>query len=77
MGGVSTSNENSMPLSQQEQHEQLYHLLDTCDFSAFNTFDEKLHATNADILRVCVDDYRSVEQEFASVFGLDSCAKED
>ena len=40
-------------------------------------FDEKLHAANADILRICADDYRGVEQEFTSVFGLDSCAKED
>ena len=75
-GGVSTSNSNSMLLSHQEQHEQLYHLLDTCDFSAIGKFDETLHAANADILRICDDDYRSVEQEFASVFGLDSCAKE-
>ena len=66
-----------MPLSHQEQHEQLYHLLDTCDFSALNKFDEKLHAANADILRICGDDYRGVEQEFTSVFGLDSRAKED
>ena len=66
-----------MPLSHQEQHEQLYHLLDTCDFSVLNKFDEKLHAANADILRICVDDYRGVEQEFTSAFGLDSCTKED
>ena len=67
-----------MPLSHQEQHEQLYHLLlDTCDFSVLNKFDEKLHAANADILRICVDDYRGVEQEFASAFGLGSFAKED
>ena len=39
-GGVSTSNSNSMPQSHQEQHEQLYHLLDTCDFSVLNKFDE-------------------------------------
>ena len=65
-----------MPLSHQEQHEQLYHLLDTCDFSVLNKFDEKLHAANADILRICVGDYRGVEQEFTSVFGLDSHAKE-
>ena len=76
-GGVSTSNSNSMPLSHQEQHEQLYHLLDTCDFSVLNKFDEKLHAANADILRICVGDYRSVEQEFTSVFGLDSHTKEN
>ena len=46
-------------------------------YSALNKFDEKLHAANADILRICVGDYRAVEQEFASVFGLDSRAKED
>ena len=74
---LSTSNSNSMPLSHQEQHEQLYHLLDTCDFSVLNKFDEKLHAANADMLRICVDDYRGVEQEFTSVFGLDSRTKED
>ena len=63
-GGVSASNANPMPLSHQEQHEQLYHLLDTCDFSALNKFDEKPHAANAYILCICVGDYRSVEQEF-------------
>ena len=66
-----------MPLSHQEQHEQLYHLLDTCDFSVLKKFDEKPHAANADILRICVGDYRSVEQEFTSVFGLDSHTKEN
>ena len=64
-----------MPLSHQEQHEQLYHLLDTCDSSVLNKFDEKVHVANADIIRICVGDYRSVEQEFTSVFGLDSHTK--
>ena len=75
-GGVSTPNSNSMPLSRQEQHGQLYHLLGTCDFPILNKFDEKLHAANADILRICVGDYRSVEQEFTSAFGLGSHTKE-